>query len=1538
MTCVVSVHSLRGKLAGAGVIVAHDLVLTCAHVVNRALRRADGTQTRPADDCDFEIRFESAPGVTRRARIEAAPDAWSAPPASRAPGADLCILKLREPLPEGVNIGRLADLRFEHGLDVFASGYPADWNDATSVPQLDIAPAKVLGTAGHLWLLRADPGAWAAAIATGRRSAGLVYSGFSGGPVQAGSAVVGLVAEARKDVRQATAYAVPVRHFPARILPLRAGHRAEAWLAAHLKGVADRFGRHMSAAQIKPGVRPEELFLELVVVEKHFQKREKVTSQNHEETYSLQEILDQTGTPILLIGEGGAGKTTSLLYTAARAAERVKADPGAPIPIYVNLAQLTKIEDVPDLLQLIADSVPDVMDWKEIIDLKITEHHRLFFLFDAFNEIPEQQQRIGGLIIQRFIEKHKDHHTCLVGSRPVPQIEQLARPPSQFKTFEIRRLAPDQVHSFLQVVGLGSLYDRMPGELRDLAGNPFMLLAIAQTMAGPSRGALPRNRGRLYQRFLTEWIEKEKQKRLLDYSYERVKEPILAYLAKRMTSAAETSLALGPTQEEEVEHQLEQTQKRFKSRGGIPANPTVDGCLAEIVGDGLLKKVNEQLYFMHQSVQEYFTGLYFLRTPDYLVEFTPKLSWELVPTHEGELLQLYELAKAPNHRFVSALLMMVGLLEDGTRIVEAIAARNPILAAAALSSASSVRGSLIGRLQQSWLDLLGHEEFSHRVVACSCLALASMKSARVIQRLLEFALGPEFKNFRPEFKNLSIGILALKELGAAEIVATELVEIALRLQQHEFEERRSQISGLISELETGSMVRTFFERWRNSSVGTLARSTIECLLASVSASLRLEELQKIRSLAAERAIAADAEQVLNLASAWDSGLIRATLHADQAQSQYADRVAAAVSKIETTNERDLAAGLQSRDPVTRAAAAKFAAQHQIPLGDAILESLLRRDQDLSEDDLIAALVSLWGEDVAVFKLMEGSKERRWCVAVLNSALTPPRTAGMPLSQRLKEEIRRAGVTNRDLRVWSFTGGETSKWLLEPSSWGLYQPLYQLVDSVDGLELEDCNMEPRAFAAIAKIPGEASLVELQGAVEHGDFRVLRMAIDALVERGDQGLAGRLLAQLRFATSPDFIQAALSALRQLRPREALALVNDLLGIRIGEFSKPWQMGWDEGIHKVLVALNADSEIQEILDKTIASDEATPKVAALKELSRWLPDAEWQPDADLLGPERLASWRTPGRLQAIVQLALSDPLESVRAAAVFALGGFKSELVERSLADSLADDALEVRLAAGEALVWTEREAYHKRVTEVMIEIATGKLTQRFRERAGRVLSKIPGGRDPFHQPIQAAFLAAEWDHALELVNTAVEIFPNDATLFWWRGHALRNRGELRTAADNYARAAELEKEAPIIPQALAQTFLELGDVRRALDAARSAVDIDPSDVNSQSILAWCSYKFGNTDLAVKAASIAVDLDPVHGEAIWIILLVHISQRNLGEARVAFEHAVRVRQLLSPGLDTSFIPTFLEELEEIDIDNVEISSLVDEIRNALLSTVTG
>jgi hypothetical protein len=778
---------------------------------------------------------------------------------------------------------------------------------------------------------------------------------------------------------------------------------------------------------------------------------------------------------------------------------------------------------------------------------------------------------------------------------------ELARPPSQFRIFEILRLTSDQVQGFLQKLGLGSLYDRMPRELRDLAGNPFMLLAMAGALAGEPESNFPRNRGKLYERFVRWWMENEERKRnrSLAYSYERVKQPLLANLARRMTSAGQTSLVWSDDIEQEVENQLAEIHQRIKRRGGMPDHWTVDGCLDELLGDGLLKRVDEQLYFIHQSLQEYFTCLYFRHAfPDALVDFTPELLWELVPTHA--------LTEVPTHRFVPALLMTTGLLDDGTKIVEALSVRNPILAAAAISSASRVDGSLLARLEQSWLDLLEHDDLQRRIVGCSCAVLAAKTSPRVIQRLVAFALSPDFKNSY-------VGIPALGRLGAFDAIAAELAERVRTLPDTEFKDRKRKIGEAVKELQSARVVRILFDQWRASSPDSSAQRRFEGLLATVDKSLLDEELQRIRSGASDPAMAADAERVLVEAASWEpvGAIISARAIRKiqaQAQKQFDDRLAETMDVMRSKENGEITAGLRSSDTVVRVAAATLAAEREIPVEDLLVESIVRFDHGWGWNAALSALVSLCGEHTAVSKLVERSREKCYCVSTLPAELAAHLAAG-ELSEAVKAEFKRRDVQENLWIEATETEAGTSIWILRPSSWGSFKPLFQLRASVGRLEFYDCNIACRAFEAVAQIKGEDSLAELWRAVEHGDPEIQRIAVRALAERGDGRLASLLLARLRSPTSTAFIFSALDALARLQAGEAVSLVNDVLATTEGEFSDvhpvwgPCQRspGWADSIHGILVKLNADTDIQQALDRALTSDDPVPKLAALKEFSR-------------------------------------------------------------------------------------------------------------------------------------------------------------------------------------------------------------------------------------------------------------------------------------------------------------------------------------------------
>ena len=565
-------------------------------------------------------------------------------------------------------------------------------------------------------------------------------------------------------------------------------------------------------------------------------------------------------------------------------------------------------------------------------------------------------------------------------------------------------------------------------------------------------------------------------------------------------------------------------------------------------------------------------------------------------------------------------------------------------------------------------------------------------------------------------------------------------------------------------------------------------------------------------------------------------------------------------------------------------------------------------------------------------LIERSREKCFSVGSLPAELAVQLTIG-ELSEDVKTELKRLGV-QRDLQIaGTETDDGTLVWILRPSSWSGFRPLFKLQTFPDHLEFYDCNIARRAFEALAKIPGETAHTELWRAVDNDDIEIQVIAINALAERSDPRLANRLLGRLRSEMSPEIINLTLDGLRQLHAPEAVALVNDTLVITGGEYSDvhpiwgpcPNSRGWAQTIHSILATLDADTDIQQALDKALAVDDPECKVATLNEFSRWFTDTE-------LSSERRDTWRVPERVQRILDMSLRDPAQSVFDAAVRALRSLKSDAVMQSLMVTLSDNSGEMQVAAGKVLISLEADEHYGRIAEMLLPITKRGESLALRRRAAEQLGKIPGGLEPLYRPIQDELGSGGAERALEMIDVLLQILPENANIYWWRGHALRSLGRLELAADSYQRASELASDAAVIPKVLALTFLELGDATRAMATARRGVELEPGNADVQSIMAWSSFKADAIPDAIEAANKAVVLDPVHVDAIWILLLAQLRQGNLEASQAAFRHALRVRQLLSPGLDSSFLGTFMKEVKSITTDNPDISRLIEEIKNTL------
>jgi Predicted NTPase (NACHT family) len=302
--------STDGKPVGAGLLIDDDLVLTCAHVVNAALGRDLFEKSRPAPKAVVSVRVH---GIAQSvdATIDPAPDGWRPPPASKN-GGDLCILQLPAGTAKGRGPAHLREWAVVNEHRFHAAGYPENWG------KIDYADGTLLGTDDDgLYMLASEPRGKASSSLLGgeQRAAGVIYTGFSGGPVESDGEIIGLMTLSRAP-KDATSYATPASAFGERFekLVVRYDNRvAEAYPheSRLRKRAEDRFAKHLVHLDLR--MRYCDEFAKVLDVHRtatesgEYVKGQDLTAADVARAYRRKEQV------VLLHAPGGAGKSSFLL-------------------------------------------------------------------------------------------------------------------------------------------------------------------------------------------------------------------------------------------------------------------------------------------------------------------------------------------------------------------------------------------------------------------------------------------------------------------------------------------------------------------------------------------------------------------------------------------------------------------------------------------------------------------------------------------------------------------------------------------------------------------------------------------------------------------------------------------------------------------------------------------------------------------------------------------------------------------------------------------------------------------------------------------------------------------------------------------------------------------------------------------------------------------------------------------------------------------------------------------------------------------------
>ncbi|WP_416674321.1 protein kinase domain-containing protein [Egbenema bharatensis] len=255
-------------------------------------------------------------------------------------------------------------------------------------------------------------------------------------------------------------------------------------------------------------------------------------------------IFDQLGTgrSLLILGEPGAGKTTSLLQLARELISRAELDAEQLIPVVLNLSSWAGGN------QSIADWVVEELTKKYQVPQKIgrpwVEQQQLLLLLDGLDEVRTEHRDQCVAAVNQFQEQYGTE--MIVCSR-IRDYEALSNRLNLQTAVYLRSLTPAQIQQYLNslsgdLTGLKSLL-KEDAALQELAQSPLMLNIMVLAYQGIGAEDLDETlvvEERRRQLF-NAYIERMFKRRSLDQTYSEA-EAIgwLSWLAKQMLQQSQS--------------------------------------------------------------------------------------------------------------------------------------------------------------------------------------------------------------------------------------------------------------------------------------------------------------------------------------------------------------------------------------------------------------------------------------------------------------------------------------------------------------------------------------------------------------------------------------------------------------------------------------------------------------------------------------------------------------------------------------------------------------------------------------------------------------------------------------------------------------------------------------------------------------------------------------------------------------------------------------------------------------------------------------
>ena len=421
---------------------------------------------------------------------------------------------------------------------------------------------------------------------------------------------------------------------------------------------------------------------------------------------------------LVLLGEPGAGKTTTLYRLLLDAARAGLTGTDDAVPLLLPLADYRDHPSPHAFLEA---------KWRQVVGTpRLAERLRqgkLLLLCDALNEMPardgwDYRERVGAW--RRFVGEWPGNRmifTC----RSRDYSEPLGLPQVEIERLDDPRIQ-DFLHRYLSPEQATQTWRKLAGApLLDLVRNPYYLNMLAFLVG--QGGGWPGSRAGLFDGFVKTLLKRERQRDHPDWLDEHALRGALAALAETMQPLGEGTRL--PRAEA-----IERLPAQVATPDGIVATPPATvvrlGLAATLLDTEFSAKGVEQIRFYHHQLQDYFAAQALLARFRRGEDLQPR--WRQ-PQRAGEMpdpgpLRPDEpLPPPPATGWEEPTLLAASLAPDPAAFADAVRQVNPTLAARCLRERGAPDTATADAVRQDLLRLMGdrHVHLRARLAAGEAL-------------------------------------------------------------------------------------------------------------------------------------------------------------------------------------------------------------------------------------------------------------------------------------------------------------------------------------------------------------------------------------------------------------------------------------------------------------------------------------------------------------------------------------------------------------------------------------------------------------------------------------------------------------------------------------------------------------------------------------------------------------------------------------------------------------------------------------------------